>query len=109
MLEPAAKAFKCNEKDCTVFTDGCNKLLYCVVEGKKTNEFNQKYPQRGEVDLLCGGQPCQGISGMKRFNADEYSLFNNSLVSSYLSYAEYYRPKFYFLENMKNFTNFKKS
>jgi len=57
VLEPAAKAFKCNEKDCTVFTDGCNKLLYCVVEGKKTNEFNQKYPQRGEVDLLCGGQP----------------------------------------------------
>ena len=46
---------------------------------------------------------------MNRFNAGEYSLFKNSLVSSYLSYAEYYRPKFFILENVKNFANFKKS
>ena len=45
----------------------------------------------GEVELLCGGPPCQGFSGMNRFNAGEYSKFKNSLISTYLSYAEYYR------------------
>ena len=46
---------------------------------------------------------------MNRFNTGECSLFKNSLVSSYLSYAEYYRLKFFILENVKNFANFKKS
>ncbi len=93
VFEPAAKAFKLNNKDCTVFTDDCNKRLCCVMEGKKMNEFKQKYPQPGEVELLCGGPPCPGFSGMNRFNAGEYSFFKYSLVSSYLSYTEYYRPK----------------
>ena len=31
----------------------------------------------------------------------------NSLVASYLSYCDYYRPKFFLLENVKNFVNFK--
>ena len=25
-------------------------------------------PEPGEVDFLCGGPPCQGYSGMNRFN-----------------------------------------
>ena len=33
----------------------------------------------------------QGFSGMNRFNHREYSQFKNSLVSTYLSYCEYYR------------------
>jgi len=106
---PAANAFQLNNKDSTVFTDDCNLLLKNVIDGEVCNEKNQQYPKRGEVELLCGGPPCQGFSGMNRFNAGEYSLFKNSLVSSYLSYAEYYRPKFFILENVKNFANFKKS
>jgi DNA (cytosine-5)-methyltransferase 1 len=27
------------------------------------------------VELLCGGPPCQGYSGMNRFNSRQYSLF----------------------------------
>ena len=27
------------------------------------------------MDLLCGGPPCQGFSGMNRFNSREYSQF----------------------------------
>ena len=25
--------------------------------------------------MLCGGPPCQGFSGMNRFNSRQYSLF----------------------------------
>ena len=51
----------------------------CVcVQGETTNSMGQKLPQKGEVELLCGGPPCQGFSGMNRFNSREYSMFKVS-------------------------------
>lgn len=58
---------------------------------------------------MCGGPPCQGFSGMNRFNSRQYSLFKNSLVVSYLSYCDYYRPNFFIMENVRNFVSFKRS
>ncbi|XP_006821782.2 DNA (cytosine-5)-methyltransferase 1 [Saccoglossus kowalevskii] len=107
--EPAAQAFRLNNPGCTVFTDDCNTLLRLVMDGETTNSVGQKLPQKGQVELLCGGPPCQGFSGMNRFNSREYSKFKNSLVVSYLSYCDYYRPKFFLLENVRNFVSFKKS
>jgi len=109
IFEPAAQAYKLNNPDCTVFSDDCNMLLRNAMEGTKTNTRGQRIPERGEVDLLCGGPPCQGFSGMNRFNHREYSQFKNSLVSTYLSYCEYYRPRFFILENVRNFASYKKS
>ena len=79
------------------------------VQGAESNERGQKLPRKGEVDMLCGGPPCQGFSGMNRFNSREYSQFKNSLVVSYLSYCDFYRPRFFLLENVRNFVSFKKS
>lgn len=92
-----------------MFTDDCNVLLKLVMEGEKQNEMGQKLPQKGDVELLCGGPPCQGFSGMNRFNSREYSRFKNSLIASYLSYCDYYRPRFFLLENVRNFVSFKRS
>ena len=36
-------------------------------------------------------------------------LLQNSLVATYLSYCDYYRPKFFVLENVRNFVSYKKS
>ena len=69
IFEPAAKAYKLNNKDCTVFNDDCNFLLARAIEGVRQNEKGQKIPTQGEVNLLCGGPPCQGFSGMNRFNS----------------------------------------
>ena len=110
-----------------------------LVQGSTTNSRGQVLPQKGDVELLCGGPPCQGFSGMNRFNSREYSQFKvwralwmcsghaaclnenllllpppspllqNSLVVTYLSYCEYYRPKFFLLENVRNFVSFKRS
>jgi len=109
IFEPAAKAYKLNNPDCTVFGDDCNLLLARAIEGIQNNDRGQKIPVQGEVDLLCGGPPCQGFSGMNRFNHREYSQFKNSLVSTYLSYCDYYRPRYFILENVRNFASFKKS
>nr|XP_034181295.1 DNA (cytosine-5)-methyltransferase 1-like isoform X2 [Osmia lignaria] len=107
--EPAAYAYRLNNPNTTVFTEDCNTLLQKVMNGDTTNEIGQKLPQKGQVELLCGGPPCQGFSGMNRFNSRQYSLFKNSLVVSYLAYCDYYRPKFFIMENVRNFVSFKKS
>uniref|UniRef100_A0AAY4B461 DNA (cytosine-5)-methyltransferase n=1 Tax=Denticeps clupeoides TaxID=299321 RepID=A0AAY4B461_9TELE len=109
MWDPAAQAFRLNNPGTTVFTEDCNVLLKLVMSGEKTNSLGQKLPQKGDVEMLCGGPPCQGFSGMNRFNSRTYSKFKNSLVVSYLSYCDYYRPKFFLLENVRNFVSFKRS
>ncbi|XP_047387721.1 DNA (cytosine-5)-methyltransferase 1 isoform X2 [Sciurus carolinensis] len=109
MWEPAAQAFRLNNPSSTVFTEDCNVLLKLVMAGEKNNGLGQRLPQKGDVEMLCGGPPCQGFSGMNRFNSRTYSKFKNSLVVSFLSYCDYYRPRFFLLENVRNFVSFKRS
>ncbi|CAI9739711.1 DNA (cytosine-5)-methyltransferase 1-like [Octopus vulgaris] len=108
-MEMAAQAFRLNNPGCTVFTDDCNLLLQLAMKGIEKTSKGQKLPKKGEVELLCGGPPCQGFSGMNRFNYRDYSKFKNSLIASYLSYCDFYRPRFFVLENVRNFVSFKKS
>eukprot|EP00095_Tigriopus_kingsejongensis_P000286 maker-scaffold253_size237113-snap-gene-1.26 protein:Tk00286 transcript:maker-scaffold253_size237113-snap-gene-1.26-mRNA-1 annotation:"dna cytosine-5-methyltransferase 1" len=109
VYEPAARAFKANNPEAVVFTDDCNVLLKKIIEGEKFNDKKQPLPQKGEVEMLIGGPPCQGYSGMNRFSHGAYSSLKNSLVSSYLSYLDYFRPKYFILENVRNFASFQKS
>nr|XP_023408217.1 DNA (cytosine-5)-methyltransferase 1 isoform X3 [Loxodonta africana] len=109
MWDPAAQAFRLNNPGSTVFTEDCNVLLKLVMAGEETNSRGQRLPQKGDVEMLCGGPPCQGFSGMNRFNSRTYSKFKNSLVVSFLSYCDYYRPRFFLLENVRNFVSFKRS
>ncbi|XP_059552850.1 DNA (cytosine-5)-methyltransferase 1 isoform X4 [Myotis daubentonii] len=109
MWDPAAQAFRLNNPGSTVFTEDCNVLLKLVMAGEVTNSLGQKLPQKGDVEMLCGGPPCQGFSGMNRFNSRTYSKFKNSLVVSFLSYCDYYRPRYFLLENVRNFVSFKRS
>ncbi|KAF5303293.1 hypothetical protein FQA39_LY10032 [Lamprigera yunnana] len=103
----AARAFKLNNPDSIVYTEDCNELLRIVMSEGELN--GKRLPQKGEVELLVGGPPCQGFSGMNRFNAGQYSLFKNSLIVSYLSFCDYYRPTYFILENVRNFVSFKRS
>ncbi|XP_060863643.1 DNA (cytosine-5)-methyltransferase 1-like [Metopolophium dirhodum] len=107
--DKAAGAFKLNNPEATVFVEDCNHLLKLAMSGEKTNSKNQNIPQKGEVDFICGGPPCQGFSGMNRFNSGQYSLFKNSLIVSFLSYIDFYRPKYFVMENVRNFVSFKRS
>ncbi|RZF31854.1 hypothetical protein LSTR_LSTR009501 [Laodelphax striatellus] len=107
--ETAAHAFRLNNPETVVLTDDCNDILKMVMNGQTKSSKGQSLPLKGEVELLCGGPPCQGFSGMNRFNSRQYTLFKNSLVVSYLSFCDYYRPRFFVLENVRNFVSFKRS
>ena len=86
------------------------KMYYInlILKGEATLA-GQSLPRKGEVEVLCGGPPCQGFSGMNRFNSRAYSSFKNSLVVSYISFCDYYKPRFFIMENVRNFVSFKKS
>ncbi len=64
-----------------------------------------------EVDLIVGGPPCQGFSvfGKRRFvNTQGYNPKEdprNFLVYEYIRIVNILRPKFFFMENVKGFTN----
>lgn len=70
--------------------------------------MGQKLPQKGEVDLLCGGPPCQGFSAMNRYNSRPNSSLKNSLIANFISFCDYYRPRYVVMENVRNFASFKK-
>ena len=108
-IPEAAEAFYKNHRESIVINEDCNHVLQLVMNGHLQNEAGQALPQKGEVDILAGGPPCQGFSGMNKFTEGEYSKFKNSLISSYLSFCDYYRPKFFILENVMGFANFKNS
>ncbi|KAF8503256.1 S-adenosyl-L-methionine-dependent methyltransferase [Russula emetica] len=105
----AAKTFQANKKHATVYNQDCNTLLEHAIEfynGKNVpavRSLDDKtplppLPKPGEVDLICGGPPCQGFSQANRHPQPDDP--RNSLVCNMLSYVEFYRPKFFLLENV---------
>ncbi len=105
----AVNSFKANFPSAVVFEEDVNHFLDLLLKGIKVDKNGQSLPQKGEIDLILGGPPCQGFSGMNRFSSSQYSLFKNSLVVSFLSYVDFYRPKYLLFENVRNFALFKSS
>ncbi|KAH0545257.1 hypothetical protein FGG08_000711 [Glutinoglossum americanum] len=108
----AALAFKSNlpsVKACFVYNQDANLLLNRAIkeeagsrleelidfQGKKTPPM----PKRGEVEFIYGGPPCQGFSGINRFK--KTNDIKNSLIATYLSYVDFYRPEYFLLENVR--------
>nr|ALB00265.1 DNA (cytosine-5)-methyltransferase [Tigriopus japonicus] len=107
--EAAAQAYQANNPECVVINGDSNVVLQEVMDGRTTNQKGQAYPLKGQVELLAAGPPCQGFSHMNIFSEREYSQFKNSLISTYLSYCDYFRPRFLLLENVMNFALFKRN
>ena len=80
-----------------------------AIEGQLERKGQALQPPKDGVEVLCGGPLCQGFNGMNRFNSRQYSSSRNSLIVSYLSYCDYYRPRFFILENVRNFVSFKRN
>lgn len=62
-------------------------LLPLHSQGEKKNPKGQILPQKGDVELLCGGPPCQGFSGMNRFSSRDYSKFKVNNKSNSNTYS----------------------
>ncbi|XP_020272922.1 DNA (cytosine-5)-methyltransferase 1B-like isoform X2 [Asparagus officinalis] len=124
--QPAGEAFSQNHPDASMFIDNCNVILRAIMEkcgdvddcistaeadelaaGLNKEKVNN-LPVPGQVDFINGGPPCQGFSGMNRFNHSTWSKVQCEMILAFLSFAEYFRPRYFLLENVRNFVSFNK-
>ncbi|KAK1367204.1 DNA (cytosine-5)-methyltransferase [Heracleum sosnowskyi] len=124
--EAAGDAFKLNHPESLMFINNCNVILKAIMDktgdsddcistpeaaelaAKLNEEEIKNLPLPGQVDFINGGPPCQGFSGMNRFNQSSWSKVQCEMILAFLSFADYYRPKYFLLENVRNFVSFNK-
>ncbi|PIA31195.1 hypothetical protein AQUCO_05100001v1 [Aquilegia coerulea] len=64
----------------------------------------------GNVDVICGGPPCQGMSGFNRFrnNKDPLENSQNNQVLVFMTIVEFLKPKYVLMENVVDIVKFSK-
>ncbi|CAI5459956.1 unnamed protein product [Closterium sp. Yama58-4] len=121
---PAAEAFQKNHPEAAVICANCNVVLRSMMEqagqlgdcvstpeadeaaAKMAEAERGKLPLPGQVDFVNGGPPCQGFSGMNRFNQNPWSKVQCEMILAFLSFADFLRPNYFLLENVRNFVSF---
>ncbi|KAL2527639.1 DNA (cytosine-5)-methyltransferase CMT2 [Abeliophyllum distichum] len=65
-------------------------------------------PRPGEVDVICGGPPCQGISGYNRFRNVDSPLDDerNRQIKIFMDIVDFLRPKYILMENVIDILRF---
>ena len=58
--------------------DACEDAVEAA--GRLSAEDLEALPLPGDVEFIMGGPPCQGYSGMNRFNKGNWSMVQNSMV-----------------------------
>nr|AGT16212.1 methyltransferase [Saccharum hybrid cultivar R570] len=80
----------------------------------KIKEFVQEgyrrkiLPLPGDVDVICGGPPCQGISGFNRFRNHNEPLKDekNKQMVTFMDIVAYLKPKYVLMENVVDILKF---
>ncbi|PIA38263.1 hypothetical protein AQUCO_02800142v1 [Aquilegia coerulea] len=67
-------------------------------------------PLPGDVDVICGGPPCQGISGFNRFRnkAEPLKDEKNHQVVVFMDIVEFLKPRYVLMENVVDLLKFSK-
>ncbi|KAJ1262190.1 hypothetical protein BS78_09G088600 [Paspalum vaginatum] len=75
-----------------------------VIEG----HMKKILPLPGDVDVICGGPPCQGISGYNRhreFDAP-FNCERNKQIIVYMDTVQFLKPKYIYMENVLDILKF---
>lgn len=84
---------------------GCEELLKDFVNLGRRRRI---LPLPGDVDVICGGPPCQGASGFNRFRNVDAPLDDprNHQIVVFMDIVDYLRPRFILMENVVDILKF---
>lgn len=98
-----ARSYQINYPECSVIKQEANAFLSKIINNKNKNS---NIPKKNEVDFILCSPPCQGFSLLNRFKDTEYSSLQNSLIFTSLSYFDFFRPKYFLIENVRNLATY---
>ncbi|KAN0063552.1 hypothetical protein ACQY0O_004000 [Thecaphora frezii] len=99
--------FRRHHPKSTAICGDASALLASVI---RRTAAAQHLPERGKVDLIAGGPPCQGFTGLNRISGkckdgSRPPDGRNLLVANLLSWVDVYQPKFVLVENVVGLLN----
>lgn len=80
-----------------------DETFFSNLFGDLKNQFGQDF-SGGEVDLVAGGPPCQGFSGIglrRSYSVDKAQLPSNHLYQDMAFFVHQVRPKMFVFENVE--------
>ncbi|CAH8348920.1 unnamed protein product [Eruca vesicaria subsp. sativa] len=75
---------------------------------KLDEDQKRTLPLPGQVDVINGGPPCQGFSRMNWYSQRPWSKIQCQTILTFLSFADYFRPSYLLLENVRAFVSYSK-
>ncbi|KAG9459845.1 hypothetical protein H6P81_004353 [Aristolochia fimbriata] len=88
--------------------DGLSKCEERIEDFVRNGYKSDILPIPGDVDVICGGPPCQGISGFNRFRNYSAPLEDpkNRQMVVYMDVVDYLKPKYVLIENVVDILKF---
>ncbi|KAM7507279.1 hypothetical protein LguiA_017732 [Lonicera macranthoides] len=88
-------------------TTGQEHIRDFVISGRKSKIL----PLPGEVDVICGGPPCQGISGYNRYRSIGSPLNDerNRQIIVFMDIVKFLKPNYVLMENVVDILKFDKA
>ncbi|KAM7505580.1 hypothetical protein LguiB_004484 [Lonicera macranthoides] len=88
--------------------DGLSNCEESIKEFVTRGYKSRLLPLPGDVDVICGGPPCQGISGFNRFRNKDAPLKDpkNNQLLVFMSIVSFLKPKYVLMENVVDIVKF---
>ncbi|XP_071680555.1 DNA (cytosine-5)-methyltransferase CMT1 [Lolium perenne] len=88
--------------------DGLRDSPQCIKDFVESGYRESILPLPGHVDVICGGPPCQGISGLNRHRKHKDPLADekNKQILVFMDIVNYLRPKYVLMENVVDILQF---